>query len=112
MIPFNLYGPGEKASPLWLIIFYVIIILGEAVTNPVGYSSASLVAPKAFATQMITVWSLSQSTGAALSTLAVNFYEKGSETSYFLMIGGLTCVVGLTVGLLRKGIAKGMGLTE
>ncbi|HBA64520.1 MAG TPA: MFS transporter [Lachnospiraceae bacterium] len=112
IIPFSIYGPGEKASPLWLIIFYVIIILGEAFTSPVGYSSASLVAPKAFATQMITVWSLSQSTGAALSTLAVNFYKEGSESIYFLMIGGLTCIVGLAVGIMRNKIAKGMGLNE
>lgn len=112
VIPFTIYGPGEKASPLWLIMFYVIIILGEAFTSPVGYSSASLVAPKAFATQMITVWSLSQSTGAALSTLAVNFYKKGSETSYFLLIGGVTCVIGFVVGMMRKKIARGMGMTE
>lgn len=112
ILPFQLYGADEKASPLWLMIFYLIIILGEAITNPAGYSSASLVAPKAFATQMLTVWGLSQSTGAALSTLAVNFYKEGSESAYFLLIGGITCVAGLAVTLAHKRIAAGMGLTR
>ena len=91
---------------------YVLIIFGEAITNAVGYSSASLVAPKAFTTQMMTVWSMSQSTGAALSTLAVNFYHEGSEANYFLMIGGITCVVGLLVMIFAKKIEKGMGLAD
>ena len=112
ILPFVLYEPGVKVSPLWLVIFYVLIILGEAFTSPVGYSSASMVAPKAFATQMMTVWSLSQSTGAALSTLAVNFYKEGSEATYFLLIGGITVVVGLVVLLLAKKLEKGMGLKD
>lgn len=112
ILPFVLYEPGVKVSPLWLVIFYVLIIMGEAFTSPVGYSSASMVAPKAFATQMMTVWSLSQSTGAALSTLAVNFYKEGSEATYFLLIGGITVVVGLVVLLLAKKLEKGMGLKD
>lgn len=112
ILPFMLYEPGVKVSPMWLVMFYVIIILGEAITSPVGYSSASLVAPKAFATQMITVWSLSQSTGAALSTLAVNFYKEGSEAQYFLFIGGITVAVGLIVAVFSKKISNGMGLKK
>lgn len=112
IIPFVLYAADVKVSPMWLVMFYVLIIFGEAITNAVGYSSASLVAPKAFTTQMMTVWSMSQSTGAALSTLAVNFYHEGSEATYFLMIGGITCLIGLLVMIFAKKIEKGMGLAD
>ena len=112
IIPFVLYAADVKVSPMWLVMFYVLIIFGEAITNAVGYSSASLVAPKAFTTQMMTVWSMSQSTGAALSTLAVNFYHEGSEATYFLLIGGITCLVGLLVMVFAKKLEKGMGLAD
>lgn len=111
-LPFMLYSADQMVSPVWIIVFYIIIILGEAFTSPVGYSCASIVAPQAFATQMITVWSMSQSTGAALNTLAVNFYKEGSEVPFFLVIGIATCVVGLIVFLFRKKIADGMGLVK
>lgn len=110
VIPYLLYPADVKVSPLWLIGFYVLIILGEALNSPVGYSCASLVAPKAFAAQMVTVWSLSQSTGAALSSLVVNFYHEGSEATFFLAIGTVTCIVGALAIVFRKKIATGMGL--
>ncbi|WP_306568409.1 peptide MFS transporter [Faecalispora jeddahensis] len=101
-IPFSLYGPGDKASALWLIVFYFIIMVGEALTSPVGVSTATKVAPKAFTAQMVTVWQLVGSFGAGLSALAVNFYREGSEVQYFLFIGGVTCAVGLLICLFQR----------
>jgi POT family proton-dependent oligopeptide transporter len=106
MIPLTLFGASIKVSPLWLIFFYVLIIIGEALTSPIGYSVASSVAPLAFATQMITVYSLSQSVGAGVSTLAVNFYKEGHEASYFLFIGGVTVVFGLLMIVFNKKVNK------
>ena len=35
-------------------------------------------------TQMMTIWSMSQSTGAALNTLLTNFYEERNFASFFV----------------------------
>ncbi|SDE46166.1 peptide MFS transporter [Sporomusa acidovorans] len=102
VIPFLLYAADVKVSPLWLIIFYALIIWGEALTSPVGMAAASAVAPKAFTAQMMTVWQLSQSTGAGLSSLAVNFYHVGQEAQYFTGIGLATCFVGLLLWIFDK----------
>lgn len=109
-LPFLLFPAGVKVSPLWLVFFYVIIIAGEAITTGPGYASATIVAPAAFVTQMVTVWSLSQSTGAGLSTLVSQFYVEGSEISYFLAIGGATIVVGVLVLIGSKKLTHLMGL--
>ena len=61
---------------------------------------------------MFTIWKLSQSTGAGLSTLAVNFYKEGSEAAYFLGIGLVTCLIGLAVCIMHKKIASEMQLEE
>lgn len=109
-LPFLLFPAGVKVSPLWIVFFYVIIIAGEAMTSPTGYSAASIVAPAAFSTQMVTVWSLSQSTGAGLSTLVSQFYVEGSEVPYFLAMGLVTVACGLLVAFMAKKLNHQMGM--
>ena len=101
-VPLMKYGIDVKVSPLWLVVYYMITVLGEAVSNPVGYSTAYKVAPKAFTVQMMSVWSLSQSTGAGLGTMAVNFYRPGREAFYMITIGLITCSIGIMVLLSSK----------
>ena len=84
--------PGDiKINPLWIVLFYFVLMAGEGFTCPTGYSLSSLAAPKAFLAQMITVWSMSQAIGAGMNTLAINFYHKGSEIPFFLGIGAVQC---------------------
>lgn len=109
-LPFLLYPAGVKVSPLWIVMFYVIIIAGEALTSGTGYSAASIVAPAAFSTQMVTVWSLSQSTGAGLSTIAAQFYVEGYEVPYFLVMGLITIACGVVVVVLAKKLNHQMGM--
>ena len=112
ILPFQLYAPGVKVNPFWLVGFYLIVIIGEAISYPSGNAAASALAPVAFSTQMMTVWGFSGTAGANLSTLASNFYHEGSESLYFLGIGGSTLLVGLILVIFSKRFAKGMGLNE
>ena len=93
-------------------IFYAILMLGEGFTCPIGYSITAVAAPKAFMTQMMTIWSMSQSTGAALNTLLTNFYKEGSEIPFFVAIGVGVCAVGAVVAIFSKKLAVGMGLDK
>jgi hypothetical protein len=112
ILPFQLYAPGVKVSPFWLVAFYMVVIIGEGISYPAGSASASALAPAAFATQMMQTWSMSMTAGASLSNLASNFYKEGSETMYFLLIGGSTLLVGLVIVLISKKLAKEMGLSN
>ena len=98
--------PGDaKVSAWWIVLFYAILMLGEGFTCPIGYSITAVAAPKAFMTQMMTIWSMSQSTGAALNTLLTNFYKEGSEVPFFIGIGAV-------VAIFSKKLAVGMGLDK
>lgn len=108
IMPFVLYPANVKVNPMWLMIFYALMIWGEAMTSPVGMSTASKVAPVAFTAQMMTVWQLGLSTGSGLSALAVNFYKEGSESIYFLEIGGATFLIGLILWIFNKKLDKMM----
>ena len=63
-------------------------------------------------TQMMTIWSMSQSTGAALNTLLTNFYKEGSEIPFFVAIGVGVCAGGAVVAIFSKKLAVGMGLDK
>ena len=112
VIPFQIYAPGVKVSPFWMIAFYFVMIIGEAVSYPAGTSAASQLAPAAFSTQMMTIWGFSVTAGANLANLVSNFYHEGSEGVYFLGIGGSTALAGLILLFFEKRLAKGMGLSE
>ena len=112
VLPFQIYAPSEKASPLWLISFYAVYTVGEAICWSAGTSAATIVAPAAFATQMLTIWSMGQSTGASLSALAANFYKEGSESMYFLVIGVAVVSAAVIILVLQKPLAHGMGIDK
>jgi POT family proton-dependent oligopeptide transporter len=103
--------PGEaKVHAGWIVLFYFVLMLGEGFTCPVGYSITSVAAPAAFLTQMMTIWGMSMSTGAAFNTLAVNFYHKGSEVPFFLVIGGFVIACGILMALFGKKLGNIIGL--
>ena len=106
--PFKIYAPGMKASPLWLVGFYVVMTVGEAICYP----AATSVAPLAFSTQMMTIWFMGQSTGASFCALVANFYKEGAEIPYFFSMGIPVVLVGVLVLLFSRRLARGMGLSS
>ena len=105
--------PGDaKVNAWWIVLFYAVLMFAEGFTCPIGYSITAVAAPKAFMTQMMTIWSMSQSTGAALNTLLTNFYKEGSEIPFFVAIGLGVCAVGAVVAIFSKKLAVGMGLDK
>ncbi|MCI1903216.1 MAG: oligopeptide:H+ symporter [Enterococcaceae bacterium] len=107
-----LFPGNTKVNALWIVLFYFVLMLGEGFTCPVGYSITSVASPKAFITQMMTIWGMSMSTGAAFNTLAVNFYHKGSEVPFFLTIGGIVIACGVLLTIFGNKLGRIMGLGQ
>ena len=103
--------PGDaKVNAWWIVLFYAVLMFAEGFTCPIGYSITAVAAPKAFVTQMMTVWSMSQSVGAALNMILVNFYKEGSEVPFFIGIGAVVAILGAVVFAFSKKLAEGMGM--
>ena len=111
-VPLALFGTasGTGVSPLWLVAFYAVIILGEAITFSSGWAISSAIAPVAFSTQMVTVWGLSQSTGSALNVLVVGLYRPGTEVLYFLGLGLIVVAAGVALTVLAPRLARSMDM--
>ncbi|WP_179396062.1 peptide MFS transporter [Lacticaseibacillus absianus] len=106
-VPLTWYAPGVKVSPLWLLAFYGLIVLGESLTAPIGTALSTRIAPVAFASQLVTVYALSQSAGAGLSALLANFYVREHEAAYFEVIGTLTVAYGIAMCVWHRQIEAG-----
>lgn len=96
----------NKILGVWLLMFFIILIFGEAISSPVGFGFATAVAPKAFTAQMVTIWQLGLATGSGVASLSINFYRPGHEASFFMFSGLITVVVGACLVLFRKPIMK------
>ncbi|KRN24496.1 peptide MFS transporter [Lacticaseibacillus camelliae] len=106
ILPLRLFPANVKVSPLWIVMFYVLIIAGETLTSPIGTALASEVAPAAYVTQMMTVFTLSQAAGSGLSAIAANFYTPGHEVVYFLVIGAIAVWWGIVMLIANRRIAR------
>ncbi len=107
-VPLAIFPAGVRVSPLWLVGFYALITLGEALTSPIGTALATRIAPLAFTTQLVTVYSLSQAGGNGLAALLVTLYRRGHEATYFLVLGLVTVAFGLGMLAWRRKLSAGV----
>ncbi|UQS83221.1 peptide MFS transporter [Bombilactobacillus thymidiniphilus] len=81
-----MFGNGGKVSPLWLVLSWGIVEIGEMLISPIGLSVTTKLAPKAFSSEMMSMWFLTDSAGQAINAQLVKFYP-GHEMVYFGAIG-------------------------
>lgn len=99
-----LYGTSGKVSPLWLVGSWALVIVGEMLISPVGLSVTTKLAPKAFNSQMMSMWFLSSAVGSALNAQLVTLYNAKSEVAYFSYFGLGSVVLGIVLVFLSKRI--------
>lgn len=109
MFPGLLYGTNHKVSPLWLIISFFVIIVGEMCLSPVGLSVTTKLAPKAFEAQTVAIWLLADAASQAINAQIARFYTPHTESAYFGTIGIIAVVVGILLILVKKPIKRLMG---
>ncbi|WP_054663420.1 peptide MFS transporter [Lacticaseibacillus camelliae] len=106
MLPLMVSGISARVSPLWLVLSWAIVEIAEMLISPVGLSVTTKLAPKAFASQMMSMWFLSDAAGQAINAQLVRFYTPGTEMVYFGIIGALTVVFGLLMLFIVPRIEK------
>lgn len=104
LVPGALTGEGELVSPLWLVLSYFIVVLGELCLSPVGLSATTKLAPNAFSAQTMSLWFLSSAAAQAINAQIVGFYTPETENLYFGTIGGVAIILAIILFLLSPKI--------
>ncbi|GJM79647.1 hypothetical protein HMSSN139_21430 [Paenibacillus sp. HMSSN-139] len=79
LLPAYFGGEDALVNPLWLVLSYFIVVLGELCLSPVGLSATTKLAPSAFSAQTMSLWFLSSAAAQAMNAQVVKFYSPATE---------------------------------
>jgi POT family proton-dependent oligopeptide transporter len=96
-----------RVSPLWLILAYAVLSLGELMLSPMGLSLVSKVAPIQRRGLMMGGWFCATAIGNKLTAIGV-FWEQWLQSSFFLVLGTCALVMAIVLFLLMKPLKKAM----
>ncbi|WP_024625961.1 peptide MFS transporter [Lactiplantibacillus fabifermentans] len=107
-MPGALFGTAGKVSPLWLVGSWAVVEIAEMLISPIGLSVTTKLAPKAFASQMMSMWFLADSAGSAVNAQIVRFYSTKTEVPYFATIGIVSVILGIVLFMMVPMIKRAM----
>ncbi|MBJ8079559.1 hypothetical protein JDS92_30375, partial [Bacillus cereus group sp. N12] len=65
----------DLVSPIWLVLSFLLIVIGEVCLSPSGLSITTKLAPAAFSAQTISLWFLSTASAQAINAQVVKLYD-------------------------------------
>ncbi|KZE63753.1 peptide transporter [Fictibacillus phosphorivorans] len=104
LLPAYFGGEDALVNPLWLVLSYFIVVIGELLLSPVGLSATTKLAPAAFSAQTMSLWFLSSAAAQAINAQIVKFYTDKTEMMYFGVIGGVAILLSLILFMLAPKI--------
>jgi POT family proton-dependent oligopeptide transporter len=96
-----------KVSPLWLIIAYAVVTLGELMLSPMGLSLVSKVSPARTRGVMMGGWFVATAVGSKLTMIGV-YWDQWLQSTFFAVLGGITLVMGIVLVFVLKPLKKAM----
>ena len=99
------YG-HTQFSVNWVILSYVICVIGELCLSPTGNSAAVKLAPKAFNAQMMSVWLLTNASAQAINGTLVKLIKPLGQTNYFIFLGTVAIVITLIILVFSLRLQK------
>lgn len=111
LLPAYFGGTGSLVNPLWLVLSYLVCVIGELCLSPVGLSATTKLAPAAFSAQTMSLWFLSNAAAQAINAQIVKFYTPETEMMYFGVIGGASIALSIILFILSpkiQGLMKGI----
>ncbi|MCR2821623.1 peptide MFS transporter [Lederbergia panacisoli] len=108
IFPAYLNGVNTLVSPIWLVLSFFIVVLGELCLSPVGLSATTKLAPAAFSAQTMSLWFLSNASAQAINAQLVKLYKPETEIIYFGVIGGISILLGLILFAMSPKIQSYM----
>ncbi len=100
-------GKLRKVSPVWLVLAYFVISLGELMLSPMGLSLVSKVAPIRMRGLMMGGWFLATAIGNKLTAIGA-FWDVWSHARFFLTLSLMAFGMAVVLFLLLKPLKKAM----
>ncbi|MCM3357560.1 peptide MFS transporter [Psychrobacillus sp. MER TA 171] len=108
IFPAYFNGTDTLANPMWLVLSFFLVVLGELLLSPVGLSATTKLAPAAFAAQTMSLWFMTNASAQAINAQVVKLYKPETEIMYFGVIGAIAIGLGVILYLMTPVIQKYM----
>ncbi|WP_240326829.1 peptide MFS transporter, partial [Aeribacillus pallidus] len=106
IIPAYVNGTESLVSPLWLVLSFFLVVIGELCLSPVGLSATTKLAPAAFSAQTMSLWFLTSAAAQAINAQLVKYYTVETEIVYFGIIGMVSIILGLILFFMAPMIKR------
>ncbi|GAA6816568.1 peptide MFS transporter [Staphylococcus sp. 18_1_E_LY] len=98
----------ELINPLWLVLSFLLITIGELCISPVGLSTSTKLAPLSFTARMMSLWLLSNATAQGINAQLVVVYTKMHQSDYFMYSGAFAVAIGVILLILSPIVKRAM----
>ncbi len=100
-------GDVGKVSPWWIVIFYLLLSLGELLLSPMGLSLVSKVAPARLKGVMMGGWFVATAIGNKL-TMIGQYWDVWPHSQFFLLLSSILFVMSMLLFILLKPLKRAM----
>jgi POT family proton-dependent oligopeptide transporter len=90
-----------KASPLWLVGYFMLATIGELYLAPIGLALVTRTAPPRMLSMMMGVWFATTLPADILGGFLGGFWSSLAKEHFFLLIAGIAATAG--IGLYSLG---------
>lgn len=109
MVPASVLAAQGKISPMWLVVVYLLEVLGELCLSPVGLSTVTKLAPLRFVGITMGVWFLAASMGNKIAGYLGGMFKADDTQILVTLFGSMagavflaTLVLALLVPTVKK----------
>jgi POT family proton-dependent oligopeptide transporter len=95
----------ERASWIWLLLFFVILTLGELYILPTGLGLFARLAPPRLGATSVGAWYLAVFSGSLLAGVVGTLWSWASHAGFFLVLAGLATLAALLLLWLDRPIS-------
>jgi POT family proton-dependent oligopeptide transporter len=98
-------GAGDdRANWLWLVLFFVIMTLGELYILPTGLGLFARLAPLGFGATTVAAWFLASFFGSFSSGIVGTLWAGRSHAQFFLILTAISAIAAAMLLALDRGI--------
>jgi POT family proton-dependent oligopeptide transporter len=99
---------GERVSPVWLLLTYLVQAIGELVVAAAGIAATADVLPRRYLSHALGLWWLFASLGGGLGSQLVRLTGVLGESRYFLLVGSAVALTGLVLLARKHSVVRGL----
>jgi len=103
----DLADAGNMVSPLWLVVVYVILTIGELMLSPIGLSMITKLAPPKLVSVVMGLWMASFAAGNYFAGIMESILHN-YDLPLYPFIAGIMLATGIIIVLLSPLLNKAM----